>query len=177
MPTPASRWARTTSATAWRTRASKAAGSGRVPVSSVSRSTVRSSGRGRLPVCVVRMRSVLAFMAPYDSTWVSLDAMATIKEIQTDHYRVPLPVALSDSTHGTIRDFELITARVRDADGAEGVGYTYTVGAGGFAVHALLARDLAPLLMGRDAERLEALWQAMWGGPPYRGRRGAPGLC
>jgi hypothetical protein len=53
-------------------------------------------------VCVVRMRSVLAFMAPYDSTWVSLDAMATIKEIQADHYRIPLPVALSDSTHGTI---------------------------------------------------------------------------
>ena len=34
--------------------------------------------------------------------------------------------------------FELVTVRVRDADGAEGVGYTYTVGAGGAAVHALL---------------------------------------
>ena len=32
--------------------------------------------------------------------------------------------------------------RVRDADGAEGVGYTYTVGAGGAAIHALVARDL-----------------------------------
>ena len=27
--------------------------------------------------------------------------MATIKEIQADHYRIPLPVALSDSTRGT----------------------------------------------------------------------------
>ena len=67
-----------------------------------------------------------------------------LREIQADHYRIPLPVALSDSTHGTIEGFELITVRVRDADGAEGVGYTYTVGAGGAAVHALLARDLAP---------------------------------
>ena len=138
---------------------------------------MRSSGRGRLPVCVVRMRSVLAFMAPYDSTWVSLDAMATIKEIQADHYRIPLPVALSDSTHGTIRDFELITVRARDADGAEGVGYTYTVGAGGAAVHALLARDLAPLLIGRDAERIEALWQTMWWALHYGGRGGAQALA
>ena len=120
---------------------------------------------------------MLAFMAPYDSTWVSWDAMPTIREIQADHYRIPLPVALSDSTHGTIRDFELITVRVRDADGAEGVGYTYTVGAGGAAVHALLARDLAPLLAGRDAERIEALWQAMWWALHYGGRGGAQALA
>ena len=62
-----------------------------------------------------------------------------IRELATDHYRIPLPVALSDSTHGIIEGFELITVRVCDADGAEGVGYTYTVGTGGAAVHALLA--------------------------------------
>ena len=65
-----------------------------------------------------------------------------IRELATDHYRIPLPVALSDSTHGIIEGFELITVRVCDADGAEGVGYTYTVGTGGAAVHALLARPL-----------------------------------
>ena len=57
-----------------------------------------------------------------------------IRDVRADHYRIPLPVALSDSTHGTIEGFELITVRVRDADGAEGVGYTYTVGTGGAAV-------------------------------------------
>ena len=116
-------------------------------------------------------------MAPYDSTWVSLDAMATIKEIRSDHYRIPLPVALSDSTHGMIEGFELITVRVRDGDGAEGVGYTYTVGTGGAAVHALIARDLAPLLAGRDAERIEELWQAMWWALHYGGRGGAQALA
>ena len=85
-----------------------------------------------------------------------------IKDIRADHYRIPLPVVLSDSTHGSIPAFELITVRVRDADGAEGVGYTYTVGTGGAAVLALLGRDLAPRLVGREAERIAEIWQAMW---------------
>jgi L-alanine-DL-glutamate epimerase-like enolase superfamily enzyme len=95
-----------------------------------------------------------------------------IREIRGDHYVIPLPTALSDSTHGTIQGFELVTARVRDADGAEGVGYTYTVGAGGGAVHALIARDLAPRLCGRESERIEDLWQAMWWALHYGGRGG-----
>lgn len=98
-----------------------------------------------------------------------------IRGVQADHDTIPLPVALSDSTHGTIRGFELVTARVRDADGVEGVGYTDTVGTGGAAVHALVARDLAPWLVGRDAERIEALWQAMWWRLHYGGRGGPPG--
>ena len=100
-----------------------------------------------------------------------------IRELRTDHYRIPLPVALSDSTHGVIEGFELVTVRVRDADGAEGVGYTYTVGAGGAAVHALIARDLTPRLHGREAEDIEALWRAMWWALHYGGRGGAQVLA
>jgi L-alanine-DL-glutamate epimerase-like enolase superfamily enzyme len=100
-----------------------------------------------------------------------------IHDVQADHYLIPLPVALSDSTHGTIRAFELITVRVRDAEGAEGLGYTYTVGAGGAAVHAILTRDLEPLLVGRDAERIEEIWYAMWWALHYGGRGGAQGLA
>ena len=55
--------------------------------------------------------------------------MTGIKTIETGHDRIPLSVTLSDSTHGQITAFELITVRVRDGDGAEGVGYTYTVAA------------------------------------------------
>ena len=80
-------------------------------------------------------------------------------------------------TASTIRGFELVTARVRDADSAEGVGYTYTVGTGGAAVHALIARDLAPRLAGRQAEDIEALWQAMWWALHYGGRGGAQALA
>ena len=103
--------------------------------------------------------------------------MATIRQVQADHYRIPLPVVLSDSTHGSIPAFELVTVRVRDAEGAEGAGYTYTVGAGGAAIHALLARDLAPRLAGREAERIEEIWQAMWWALHYGGRGGAQVLA
>ena len=95
-----------------------------------------------------------------------------IATVQADHYLIPLPQVLSDSTHGEIAAFELVTVRLTDHDGAEGVGYSYTVGAGGAAVRALIVRDLRPLLLGQDAERIEALWQRMWWGLHYGGRGG-----
>lgn len=97
----------------------------------------------------------------------------TIDRVDADHYRIPLPVVLSDSTHKEITHFELITARVRTADGAEGLGYTYTVGRGGAAVHALIARDLQDLLNGADETRIEALWKDMWWALHWVGRGGA----
>jgi L-alanine-DL-glutamate epimerase-like enolase superfamily enzyme len=100
-----------------------------------------------------------------------------IRDVRADHYRIPLPVALSDSTHGTITAFELITVRVRDTEGAEGVGYTYTVGAGGAAIRALVVHDIARLLTGKDADRIEQLWQTMWWALHYGGRGGAQGLA
>ncbi len=96
----------------------------------------------------------------------------TIASVQADHYRVPLPVALSDSTHGTMEAFELITVRIRDDDGAEGLGYTYTVGVGGGAMRNLIERDLRPLLEGEDQTRIEALWQKLWWSAHYVGRGG-----
>ena len=96
----------------------------------------------------------------------------TIASVRADHYRVPLPVALSDSTHGTMTAFELVTVRIRDDEGAEGLGYTYTVGAGGGAIRQLIARDLGPLLEGADETRIEALWQKLWWAVHYVGRGG-----
>lgn len=86
----------------------------------------------------------------------------TITSIEVDHYRIPLPVVLSDSTHGDITEFELVTVRLRDDSGVEGLGYTYTVGRGGAAITALIKNDLCPILVDADAERIEALWQRMW---------------
>ena len=95
-----------------------------------------------------------------------------IETVEAEHFRVPLAVPLSDSTHGLMAAFELVTVRVRDAEGAEGLGYTYTVGAAGGAGRALLADDLAPLLVGEDADAIERLWQRMWWGVHYAGRGG-----
>ena len=81
-----------------------------------------------------------------------------ITHVYTDHYRIPLPVLLSDSTHGEISHFGLITARVQSSEGVEGVGYTYCVGdVGGTAIHALMRDDLGPLLIGEDSDCIERI--------------------
>lgn len=98
--------------------------------------------------------------------------MSRIAAVTSGLHRVPLPVVLTDSMHGEMRAFELVTVRVRDADGAEGTGYTYTVGRGGAAILATLERDMAELLVGRDAELIEQLWQQLWWATHYGGRGG-----
>ena len=62
MSMPSSACRRTTSATAWRTRASKAAASYGWPLARAAIMSKRSGGRARLPTWVVRIRSVLSFM-------------------------------------------------------------------------------------------------------------------
>ena len=98
--------------------------------------------------------------------------MAKITSVRTDSYRVPLETVLSDSTHGTIPEFELVTVRVRDADGAEGMGYTYAVNSGAAAFHALIEGYLAPTIQDQDADHTESLWQQMWWKVHYSGRGG-----
>ncbi len=103
--------------------------------------------------------------------------MPSIAHLETGHYRIELPVPLSDSTHGTMTHFELVTVRLRDSDGAEGMGYTYTTGAGGVAVHALIDQGLRPVLMGADPDQIEALWHKMWWRLHYGGRGGSVSLA
>ncbi|WP_275787040.1 mandelate racemase/muconate lactonizing enzyme family protein [Pararhizobium gei] len=50
---------------------------------------------------------------------------------------------------------------ITDSDGATGVGYSYTIGTGGSSVMRLLADHLAPILIGEDADRIEAIWHKM----------------
>lgn len=48
---------------------------------------------------------------------------------------------------------------ITDAEGAVGIGYSYTIGTGGPAVISLLRETLAPRLIGREAEEIEAIWR------------------
>ena len=95
-----------------------------------------------------------------------------IASIDSALYQVPLAVPLSDSTHGEIPSFELITVRIRDDQGLEGLGYTYTVGVAGLAIHVLIDRYLKPDLLGQDPGRIEHLWERMWWRLHYSGRGG-----
>ena len=49
--------------------------------------------------------------------------------------------------------------RITDADGVVGTGYSYTIGTGGPAVMSLLERTLAPAIIGREADEIEAIWR------------------
>ena len=98
--------------------------------------------------------------------------MAQIVRLETGFYRVPLPVVLTDSTHGEMRAFELLTVRVRDADGAEGTGYTFTVGRNGSAIASVLRDEIADIVQGEDANHVERLWSKIWWATHYGGRGG-----
>lgn len=87
--------------------------------------------------------------------------MAAITDIRVRLFDVPLAEVLTDAKHGDHTHFELITATVTLADGTEGTGYTYTGGRGGRAIAALIEHDLTPFLIGRDAETVEDLYDAM----------------
>lgn len=96
-----------------------------------------------------------------------------IAAVRVDHFHIPLPVVLSDSTHGDITGFGLVTVRLLCDSGVEGLGYTYTVGdPGGAAIRTLIERDLEPILLRGDPRRIEQLWERMWWRLHYVGRGG-----
>ncbi|MCB8822160.1 mandelate racemase/muconate lactonizing enzyme family protein [Microvirga rosea] len=98
--------------------------------------------------------------------------MPHITEIEPGFYRIPLPTVLTDSMHGEMRAFELNTVRIRDAEGAEGVGYTFTVGRNGAAIDAILTREFPEILDGEEADEIERLWHKSWWALHYGGRGG-----
>ncbi|MCC2653114.1 MAG: uroporphyrinogen decarboxylase [Microvirga sp.] len=98
--------------------------------------------------------------------------MPRITSIEPGFYRIPLPTVLTDSMHGEMRAFELNTVRIRDADGAEGVGYTFTVGRNGAAIDTILARELPEIMDGEEADETERLWHKAWWALHYGGRGG-----
>jgi L-alanine-DL-glutamate epimerase-like enolase superfamily enzyme len=64
-----------------------------------------------------------------------------------------------------IQSFELQETpivRITDADGAIGTGYSYTIGTGGSSVCKLIDDHLAPALLGREADMIEAIWRALF---------------
>lgn len=93
-----------------------------------------------------------------------------IERIETAYYRLPLE-PFGDAGHGAIDSEELITVKLH-AEGLTGHGYSYTIGRGGRAVKALLDHDIVPLLLGRDADDIQGLWDLMWQRLLYVGRGG-----
>ncbi len=87
--------------------------------------------------------------------------MSQITDVTVCLFDVPLAEVLTDAKHGDHTHFELVTVTLRLTDGSVGTGYTYTGGKGGRAIAAMIEHDLAPFLRGKDAEDVEALYEAM----------------
>jgi L-alanine-DL-glutamate epimerase-like enolase superfamily enzyme len=87
--------------------------------------------------------------------------MTAIASVETRLFNVPLDEVLVDAKHGDHTHFQLITATVILEDGQGGTGYTYTGGKGGHAIRAMITHDLAPFLIGQQAEAVEDLYEEM----------------
>lgn len=102
--------------------------------------------------------------------------MPKITSVRTAHYTLPrsawwhTPIA----DHGMAIDaIELVTCEVQTDEGTSGMGYTYTLGHGGHGVHAFLASELAPQLVGAEVGRPEPIWERLWMRSLRYGRGGA----
>ena len=108
---------------------------------------------------------------------IPADPSSRIETVTAQLFNVPLAEVLTDAKHGDHTHFELITATITLDDGSTGVGYSYTGGKGGFAVHAMIAHDLAPMLIGQDAADVEDLNDQMQWHVHYVGRGGVASLA
>ena len=84
--------------------------------------------------------------------------MPRITEVELLQVNLPPPVPRSDAIQSFVTQ-ETPIVRLRCDDGSAGDGYSYTIGTGGSSVFALLRDHLAPKLIGREANEIEAIWR------------------
>ncbi|MFF8817475.1 mandelate racemase/muconate lactonizing enzyme family protein [Leucobacter sp. NPDC015123] len=74
-------------------------------------------------------------------------------------------IAVETERTDAIQSFEkqeTVFVEVKTSDGLTGLGYSYTIGTGGRAVLSMLRDHLVPRLIGLDADRIEAVWFALY---------------
>ncbi len=95
-----------------------------------------------------------------------------IKKVSVNHFLVPLAEVLTDAKHGDHTHFELVVCEIEDEDGVVGTGYTYTGGKGGYAIKAIIEHDLRDFLVGKNANGIDQMLDAMNWHLHYVGRGG-----
>ena len=84
--------------------------------------------------------------------------MAIIERVELGLVNLTPKVKRTDAIQ-SFASQETPMVRVFDRDGAIGTGYSYTIGTAGSSIVALLSDHLAPRLIGRDADAIEAIWR------------------
>jgi L-alanine-DL-glutamate epimerase-like enolase superfamily enzyme len=87
--------------------------------------------------------------------------MSPIERVEILQIDLEPKVVRTDAIQSFVRQ-ETPIVRITCADGAQGTGYTYTIGTGGSSVVALLRDHLAPRLIGQDAFEIERLWKSLF---------------
>src|SRR5438093_3049602 len=87
--------------------------------------------------------------------------MAIVERVEILQVDLAPKVVRTDAIQSFVTQ-ETPIVRITCADGAQGVGYTYTIGTGGSSVIALLRDHLAPRLVGRDPLDIEAIWKSLF---------------
>ena len=87
--------------------------------------------------------------------------MSLIERVEIFQVDLPPTVVRTDAIQAFVKQ-ETPIVRITCADGAQGVGYSYTIGSGGSSVVALLRDHLAPRLIGRDPADIERLWRELF---------------
>jgi L-alanine-DL-glutamate epimerase-like enolase superfamily enzyme len=87
--------------------------------------------------------------------------VTTIRSVEILQVDLAPKVPRSDAIQSFVRQ-ETPIVRIACIDGSEGTGYSYTIGTGGSSVVALLRDHLAPLVVGRDPDEIEAIWRDLF---------------
>lgn len=87
--------------------------------------------------------------------------MARIERIEITLVDLKPKVLRTDAIQSFVSQ-ETPIVKIVDADGMEGVGYSYTIGTGGSSIIALLEDHLCPRLIGMDADDIERLWRSLF---------------
>ncbi|SHO66545.1 L-alanine-DL-glutamate epimerase [Pseudoxanthobacter soli DSM 19599] len=101
-----------------------------------------------------------------------MESRQIIRDVEARVFRIPLEEPMQDARHGLQTYFELVTAEITCEGGQSGIGYSYTIGTGGHATRAMIDHDLAPMLVGRDADEIDTLYDEMQSRLHYVGRGG-----
>jgi len=87
--------------------------------------------------------------------------MSSIRSVEILQVDLAPKVPRSDAIQSFVKQ-ETPIVRLTCDDGAQGTGYSYTIGTGGSSVIALLRDHLAPRLLGRDPDEIEAIWRELF---------------
>ena len=99
----------------------------------------------------------------------------TVRSVRVAHHHLPREVwwtvPIEDRTLA-IDAIDVVIVEVRTVEGVSGMGYTYTLAHGGGAAAALIAQEIAPLLIGRRIDHPAPFWQEAWDRMQRYGRGG-----